>query len=90
MSLKRWDARRDAGEKAIRQALEAAGCIVWQLDQPADLLVGLGNRLFLIECKEKRGRLTAAQQKAKEQGWPIMVCRTPLQALSAVGLLAQA
>lgn len=99
MSLLRWNAKRDAGEPAIIEALEKAGCLVERLSGRgvADLLVcvkphsmnRIHVRLVLLEVKERKGRLTAAQQEKIRKGWPVMVARSPLQALAAVGMIQE-
>ena len=39
MSIKRWNAKRDANEPMIVAAFEALYCQVFRLDTPCDLLV---------------------------------------------------
>lgn len=41
MSLNRYAARTDANQKAIIAGLQAAGCVVWVIRVPVDLLVGV-------------------------------------------------
>ena len=40
MSIQRWAARSDSNRKAIVDALRAAGCTVYDIRRPVDLLVG--------------------------------------------------
>ncbi|NTW10275.1 MAG: hypothetical protein HGA26_02825, partial [Chlorobiaceae bacterium] len=47
MSLNRYARRRDANERTIIDTLRAHGAVVYQLDSPADLLVGYRQRWFL-------------------------------------------
>jgi hypothetical protein len=91
MSLARWAKRRDSTEKAIREALLAAGCRVWTLDRPFDLLVGHAGRFTVLECKGAKGRMTAGQlqelRDCQAGGLPVYLVRTPEDALQAVGLI---
>lgn len=92
MSLHRYAAKRDAGERAIIDALQQAGCLVEQLSGSgmADLLVARGwgpvRTLYLLEIKQRKGRLTEAQSEKIAEGWPVTIARTPEQALHAVGV----
>ena len=63
MSLNRWAKKRDDCERGIIQALEAAGALVIQLDQPLDLLVGYGRQWWLLEVKMPGKKLTPAQDE---------------------------
>ena len=58
----RYDAKRDANEPEIVEALEAVGAKVLRLDD-VDLLVGYRDRLYLLEVKTPTGRLNKKQQK---------------------------
>ncbi|MGE0451730.1 MAG: hypothetical protein AB7Q29_19305 [Vicinamibacterales bacterium] len=62
--------RRDATEPAIIEALEAAGCRVWQISGRGlpDVLVERQGRFFAGEIKSGRGRLTRAQADIP---WPV-------------------
>lgn len=60
MSLSRYAKRRDKNETQIIKALEALGCIVWQLDRPVDLLIGRKHYFALIEVKD--GSLTPSRR----------------------------
>jgi hypothetical protein len=55
-------ARVDANQAAIVEALRAAGCVVWVLGLPVDLLVGKNGRTVLVEVKTKTGKYTDLQQ----------------------------
>lgn len=55
-------ARVDANQAAIVEALRAAGCVVWVLGLPVDLLVGKNGRTVLVEVKTKTGKYTELQQ----------------------------
>ena len=88
MSLIRRAAKRDAIEPEIIQALRAAGCRVWQLSKPFDLLCGRSGRFTVLEVKSgKAGRLTSAQEAdlARAEGLPVYVVRAVEDALQAVG-----
>lgn len=72
MSIKRWDAKRDANEREIIDALKQAGCTVEQLDT-FDLAVGRimpdgERRNFLLEVKmpNKRDELKDSQIKLRD------------------------
>lgn len=88
----RRDAKRDANEREIIDALEAAGCLVTQLSGKGlpDLLVyrHATGRLHLIEAKndEWRGRLTPEQIAFIARGYPVSVVVDKYEALHAVGL----
>lgn len=79
----------DLSQAAIVAALRKAGCQVQTLaaigQGVPDLLAGRASRLWLIECKTGRGDLTPAQRKWHAL-WPVHICRTPEEALRAVGL----
>ena len=51
MSLRRHNARRDANEPEIVEALQAAGASVYRLDQPTDAVIGYRGKTLLIEIK---------------------------------------
>jgi hypothetical protein len=81
----RWANRTDANKKAIVDALRAIGCVVYDIQQPFDLLVWRGFWRCL-EVKEKDGKLTAEQ--AKELGKlgldAVRIVRTPEAAIEAM------
>lgn len=54
-------ARTDANKLEIVQFLRAAGCSVYDLKQPVDLLIGKHNRTVLAELKD--GRKPPSAQK---------------------------
>jgi hypothetical protein len=87
--LWRKDARRDANEVEIVSALELVGARVWRLDKPFDLLAGWGGRLFLLEVKQAKGKLTTQQLRELDRchadGLPVAVVRTVSDALQAIG-----
>lgn len=73
--LRRYANKRDANEPEIVWTLQSLGCIVHRLDKPVDLLVLFRSRVFLVEVKTKKGKLTAEQQ-AFADFWPIHVIRS--------------
>lgn len=82
-------ARQDANQGPIIAALRAAGCAVYVLQQPVDLLVWApGSGYYLIEIKNPDGfnRLTVAQKTFREK-WsgPWYLVRTIEEALQCVG-----
>lgn len=52
------------------------------------MLVGFEGTTYLMEVKVAKGRLSKAQEEfhASWRGGPIVVIRTPLEALAAIGL----
>ena len=54
-------ARKDGTKDEIVATLRAAGCVVYDLRQPVDLLVGANGRTMLVECKD--GRKPPSAQK---------------------------
>ncbi len=85
MKYKGFNAKRDANEGEIVDALEAIGCIVLRLDKPLDLLVGYRGYNYLIEVKMPKGKLTKDQKKFIPP-WrgQLAVVRTPEQAIDVV------
>jgi len=82
-------AKRDANERGIIDALERAGCQVWQLSQRGlpDLLVVRAGVIYLLEVKDEiHGRLTPAQKDNLQRGLPFSVVTHPHEALYAAGL----
>ena len=63
MSIHRRNPRRDKNEREIISALESHGVSVWQLSAKGlpDLLCLKEGRLFLVEVKGEKGRLTPSQ-----------------------------
>lgn len=89
MSLWRQAAKRDENEPEIVRLLELAGARVWRLAQPFDLLVGFRGRLWLLEVKTEKGRLTREQLRdydlATADGLPVAIVKTAGEALRAIG-----
>jgi hypothetical protein len=56
VSIKRWAARTDSNQAEIVAVLRAAGCSVWIIGLPVDLLVGLAGRTVLVEVKTTTGK----------------------------------
>jgi hypothetical protein len=86
MSLNRNNAKRDANEKPIVDALQAAGYWVVRLDQPVDLLVGRKGypHFALLEVKVMGKDLNDNQLRFFQQseGACRFVVYTPEQAVS--------
>jgi hypothetical protein len=55
MSIKRWNARRDANEAELVAAARKVGIKVWPLDTPCDLLVAWNGKLYAVEVKLPEG-----------------------------------
>ena len=81
----RYDARRDANEPEIVEALEAVGASVLRADD-VDLVVGFRNTNYLMEIKTPQGRLNKKQQKFF-RSWhgQVNIIRTVDQALALIG-----
>lgn len=73
MPIPRYAARTDANKLAIVSALRSAGCSVYDLREPVDLLVGVAGQTVLVEIKDgskspSRRKLTPAQAEFMA-GW---------------------
>lgn len=85
MSLNRWAKQRDENELEIIAALEAIGCTVYSLDEPADLLVGRGATTLILEVKMPKGRPTPNQKKfAASWNGQYRIVTTPEEAIEYV------
>lgn len=85
----RRNAKRDAIEPDIVDALEAAGCSVWRVNQAGlpDLYVQRAGKGYWLECKSaEHGRLTKAQERNRKKGLQFEIVTHPFEALHAVGL----
>lgn len=59
----RYAARVDANQQQVVSALRAAGCYVYVIGLPVDLLVGYNGQTFLVEIKDgPKKALTRLQQ----------------------------
>jgi hypothetical protein len=69
MALHRRNAKRDANEREIIDALVSYGFSVEQISKRGcgDLLLGRGGRTRVVEVKGKRGALTADQERWWEE-----------------------
>ncbi len=87
-------ARTDANKAEIVSAFRAAGCVVWDLKLPVDLLVGANGKTMLVEIKDGR-KVPSAQKYTKLQesflatwiGGPVATVRDVEGALTAARLL---
>ena len=93
MSLARFAKRRDQNEAEIVKALRRIGAVVWQLDTPADLLVGHHGQFFTLEVKDgalspSRRALTPLETTyaliCQDHGLPHRVVVSLEEALAAV------
>lgn len=88
----RHAAKRDDNEEAIVKALRRCGASVHRLDDKGvpDLLVGWCGKMFIIEVKGPKGRLTKAQKGFRKlwKGPPPATVTTEIEALTAIGALA--
>ena len=83
--------RTDANQNPIVKTLEAAGCSVWIIGHPVDLLVGRAGVNYLLEVKDgdkppSGRRLTKAQKMFTDWGGSWSVVNNIDEALEAVGL----
>jgi hypothetical protein len=88
MSIKRWNAKRDANEPDIVRALEQVGAKVLRLDS-FDLLVLFRGTLFMLDAKMPTGRTTLAQDDLLADGWPLHMVVDEISALRAVGAVSE-
>lgn len=96
MRFARSHHRTDANEKAIVEALEASGALVFRTGCVGsgfpDLLCCAGptraksypGQFTLLEVKVPGGKLKPKQVAFQEAGWPVSVVTTPDEALLAV------
>ena len=85
MALRKHNAKRDASEPFIVEALQRCGCDVYRLDRPVDLLCyhAPSQALFLIECKTGKAKLNDFQASFVMR-WPVHVVTTAEQAVAVV------
>jgi hypothetical protein len=94
MSNQRHCSRKDANQPEIVEALEKAGALVLDTSEVGsgfpDLLISYHNNLMLIEIKNPKthGKLNSRQVEFHRE-WPVIVVRTPEEALRAVGAMMQ-
>lgn len=80
--------RSDSNKRAIVTALRRAGRQVFDTGDVGngfpDLVVlhSYARLVWLVEVKTKTGKLEPKQQKLIEDGWPIVVIRSVLEALA--------
>lgn len=92
MSLNRWAARVDNNQAEVVNALRAAGCHVYVMGKPVDLLVSRAGRFFVIEVKRpdkarRKSSYTKEQiEFIRDARAQVHVVSGPLDALHAVGL----
>jgi hypothetical protein len=86
MALTRWASKRDGNEGDVMRAITKVGAKYIILDA-FDLLVLFRGRTFMLEVKTKTGRLTDSQETLLATGWPLLVVRSPDEALKAIGAL---
>ena len=90
MSIHRHAAKRDANEGEIITALEGVGCHVLKLSGAGvpDLACYFRSTWYLLDCKTKRGRLTADQTWATDiSPDAVKIVRSAEQALIAIGAI---
>ena len=87
MGLRLYKNKRDASETAIVSTLEAMGCSVYRLDKPVDLLIRIGTRSYLAECKTGKGKLTQEQVKFMASGWEVWILRNEQDAVNMCNMI---
>lgn len=93
MSIHRYNAKRDANEPAIVDALRAAGAYVWRISEKdvCDLLVIFRGVTHLLEVKVPKGTVKSGQETFiaawNEAGGSAAIVRTEEEALAAIGAL---
>lgn len=84
MTLRAHGNKRDKSEAAIVETLRKAGCSVYRLDKPCDLIILYRGAVHLVEVKSgRRGKLTEAQD-AFRAIWPLYIIRDVDGALEAL------
>lgn len=98
--MPKYPRRRDDNERAIVDALRAAGATVQAIDATGvpDLLVGYNGVTYLVEVKQAHGqagvgmRKTASGLRDSQEAWFAMwrgltpaIATTPAEALAAIG-----
>ena len=89
MSLNRYAAKVDANQAEIVSALKSAGCTVYEVRKPVDLLVGRNGVNYLLEVKNPNGRnRIEPDQDAffKTWGGSYAIVRSVDDALVAIGI----
>ena len=87
--MPRWDARTDANQAEIVEALRAAGAVVLILSRVgqgcADLAVGKGGKVWFMEVKTEKGKLTPAEKEFQDM-WQdnYVIVRTPEEAIGVI------
>ncbi len=97
MSINRYAARTDSNQAEIVAALRAAGCSVWIIGLPVDLLVGNNGKTLCVEVKRMTGKLVPKPTKHTKlqrefmmswTGGPVATVTDAESALRAVGAMA--
>lgn len=85
-------ARVDANQEAIVSALRAAGCKVWCIGLPVDLLAGKNGHTVLVEVKTAKGKYTPLQEAFMStwNGGPVATVRDVAGALTLARSLDEA
>lgn len=74
----------DATQAQIVKDLRYCGYLVYLINKEIDAAVCGRGRIWLMDFKSKDGRLTNAQQKLVDAGWPILFPKTSQEALEAL------
>ena len=87
--MPRWAARTDANQAEIVEALRAAGAVVEVTSRVgqgfADLVVGKHGRVWFMEVKTDKGKLTEAEREFMDR-WHdnYVIVRTPEEAIEVI------
>jgi len=87
MTLKRYAAKRDGNEREIIATLQKCGAQVCALSLAGmpDLLVAYRGCVYLVEVKQPKRTLNAAQRRKALLGWPVITVHSVLEALAFIG-----
>ena len=79
-------ARTDNNSAEIVMFYRSVGAQVLVLGGTLDLLVLFRQKVYLVDCKSKDGRLTRRQRELVDSGWPVHFPRSVEEALAVIGL----
>lgn len=76
----------DATQKESVKLMRYAGFDVLLINGVIDAIVfsRIQHKIWLMDFKSEGGRLTEAQQKLVDAGWPILFPKSPQEALEAI------
>lgn len=81
--------RKDETQPGIVKALRAAGCLVWDIGRPCDLLIKIRGQLHLLDCTGITvNRRRDPKQLDNFRDWGVVTAATPEEALKVLGLIS--